>query len=193
MMERADYLEFAWSIFRDAVQDAADVPSFIGALPLEMRRAQKSLQYQCLAMGALVPLAEILERFGYDAYGYLGGALITMINWTVESIDTPSMVTAEQARMIGLGAPWDTGVVSVTQEPIGLGQDTDPTSGELLPNESRVAWIYQAYRRLSTAQASWRPTWASRFNVYDTIYAGGIGGAQSYLYRFPGITLPEPE
>ncbi|MCX7062851.1 MAG: alginate lyase family protein [Gammaproteobacteria bacterium] len=193
ILDHAGYLDFAWRVFRDAVQDAADVPSFVGALPVEMRRAQKSLQYQCLAMGALVPLAEILERFGYGAYSYLGGALITMINWTVEAIDDPDLVTAEQTRMIGLGAPWSTQVVSVTQEPIGLGQDTDPTSGELLPNESRVAWIYQAYRRLTTAQASWRPTWATRFNVYDTIYAGGIGGAQSYLYRWPGITLPVPE
>ncbi len=193
ILDHAAYLDFAWKVFKDAVQDAADVPSFVGALPVEMRRAQKSLQYQCLAMGAIVPLAEILERFGYAAYSYLDGALIRMINWTVQAIDSPSLVTSEQTRMIGLGAPWNTGVVSTTQEPIGLGQDTDPNSGELLPNESRVAWVYQAYRRLTTAQASWRPTWASRFNVYDQIYAGGIGGAQSYLYRWPGITLPVPQ
>ncbi|MCX7061331.1 MAG: alginate lyase family protein [Gammaproteobacteria bacterium] len=192
ILDRADYLRWGWKVFLDTLQDAADVPGHVGALPLEMRRAQKSLQYQSLALGALVPHALILERFGYPAFSALGGMLIEMINWTVDAIDNPSRVTAEQARMISLGAPWDTGVVSVTQEPLGLGVSIDPNTGERLLNEGRAGWIYGAFQFLTDAQAPWRPRWRPNFEIYNDIYAGSIGGAQSYLYPFPGIARPAP-
>ncbi len=189
--DRADYFRFAVQVFEFAMEEAASIPGHVGALLLEMRRAEKSLQYQFLAMTQLLPLAEILERNGYDAYGYLDGQLIQCINWSMDAVENPAIVTAEQMRLVSLGLPWSTNITATEQLPIGFGQDTDPISGEPLFNESRVAAMYLAYRRLNDAQAPWRPLWTPRFQVYDNIYNGAIGGGQSYLYRFPGIALPE--
>lgn len=192
ILNRADYFEWAKQVFIRAMDELASIPGNVGAFYLEMRRADKALQYQFLNLTNMIPLAENLERMGFPAYSYGGGLLIQAINWSMEAIADPSIVTDEQDRLIALGAPWSQGVVSAEQQPIGFGSDTDPISGEPLPNESRVAATYLAYRRLSTAQAPWRPTWASRYAVYDNVFNGTIGGAQTYLYRFPGIALPEP-
>ena len=193
ILNRADYFEWAKQVFIRAMDELASIPGNVGAFYLEMRRADKALQYQFLNLTNMIPLAENLERMGFPAYAYGGGLLIQAINWSMAAIEDPSIVTDEQDRLIALGAPWSQGVVSAEQQPIGFGSDTDPISGEPLPNESRVAATYLAYRRLSTAQAPWRPTWASRYAVYDNVFNGTIGGAQTYLYRFPGIALPEPE
>lgn len=189
--DRNDYLQFAIDVFIFAMEEAHSIPNRTGSLLLEMRRAEKSLQYQFLAMTQLLPLAEILERNGFDAYGYLDGQLIQCINWSMEAVENPVLVKNEQARLVALGLPWSLGITVSDQLPIGFGQDTDPISGEPLFNESRVAAMYLAYRRLTDAQAPWRPLWTPRFQVYDNIYNGAIGGGQSYLYRFPGIALPE--
>lgn len=189
--DRNDYLQFAVDVFTFAMEEAHSIPGRVGALLLEMRRAEKSLQYQFLAMTQLLPLAEILQRNGFDAYGYLDGQLIQCINWSMAAVEDPDMVTMEQARLLTLGPPYDINITVSEQLPIGFGQDTDPISGEPLFNESRVAAMYLAYRRLTDMQAPWRPLWTPRFQVYDNIYNGAIGGGQSYLYRFPGIALPE--
>ncbi|MBA4285471.1 MAG: hypothetical protein C0434_08070 [Xanthomonadaceae bacterium] len=189
--DRNDYLQFAVDVFTFAMEEAHSIPGRVGSLLLEMRRAEKSLQYQFLAMTQLLPLAEILQRNGFDAYGFLDGQLIQCINWSMAAVEDPDIVMAEQARLVSLGLPWSLGITVSEQLPIGFGQDTDPISGEPLFNESRVAAMYLAYRRLTDAQAPWRPIWTPRFQVYDNVYNGAIGGGQSYLYRFPGIALPE--
>lgn len=200
--DRGDFYDFALLVFKQAVEDMMSVPNYIGALVQELARAQKALQYEALALSWLVPLAEVLTRFGFDAYGYQNGALILMINFAVLAIDDPNTsltsnrVSREQKRMKSLGINGtSTVMVQSIQEPIGFSGQTDPETGDPLVNESRVAWVWLAFRRLTTDQAPWRPSWVNRFTVYDNIYSQSIGGAQSTLYPYPLaplVPLPPP-
>lgn len=197
ILDRADYLQWAIKIFVRAMQEAAleevaPITGPTGAFLLEMKRADKSLQYQFLNMTYMLPLAEMLERAGFPAYSIFDGILIKCINFSMAALQNPQLVTDEQNRLIALGSPWGDGVFAVEQLPIGFSNDVDPVTGEPLFNESRIAAFYLAYRRLTTAQAPWRPSMQGPFIAYNNIYNGSIGGSQSYLYRFPGITLPEP-
>lgn len=192
ILDRADLLRYAIAGYELVVNDSANTPGSVGACLLEMRRADKSLSYNCLAMTSIAALAEILERCGYPAYAFRNGHLLKMANFAAASIDTPALVTAEQARLLALPDPqWGAGVVSVDQQSIGFGTDTDPNTGDALPNESRVAFLFLLRRHYTVAQAPWIPLWDTRFGIYDAIYNGTIGGAQSYLYFVLGIALPD--
>ncbi len=197
ILDRADYLRWAKLVYERAIEEAAleaIAPSSgpTGAFLLEMRRADKALQYQFLNMTFLLPLAEMLERAGFPAYSIHDGMLVKCVNWSMAALENPQLVIDEQNRLIALGPPWSTGVVAVAQQSLGLSADVDPITGEPLPNEGRVAAFYLAFRRLTSIQAPWRESFRNAFIVYSNIYNGGIGGSQSYLYRFLGITLPEP-
>lgn len=199
VLNRTDYLDYALGIFKQCVADMQSVPGHIGALVQEISRASKSLQYMCLAMSWIVPLAEILVRYGFDAYGYSNGALIEMVNFTAAAVDDPNTsltsnrISREQTRLLALGINGTSSpMVPAILEPIGYSGQTDPETGDQLANESRVAWLYIAYTRLTTAQAPWRPLWTSRFNAYDNVYSGSIGGAQSTLYPFADLQVDAP-
>ena len=191
ILDRADFLRYAIAGFELAVNDSADTPGSVGACLLEMKRADKSLSYSCLAMTSITALAEILERCGYPAYAFRGGHLIKMINFVAAAVDDPSIITAEQARLITVGGAWGANVVAVTQQPLPLGNDLDPNTGEQLVAESGVAFLAMAFKRLTLLQAPWKAIWAARLGAFGTVFNGTIGGAQSYLYFLFGVVVPE--
>ncbi|MCX7071222.1 MAG: alginate lyase family protein [Gammaproteobacteria bacterium] len=192
ILDRADYYRWAVGKFELAMQDSASIPGNTGSMLLELRRADKAVQYHCLAMTQLMSLAESLIRMGYDAYGYLGGQLIKCVNFVAATIDNPSLMTAEQQRLVNYGGAWAVGMVVATQQSLGFSRDIDPITGEQLFNESRVAWLYYACGRLTDQQMPSRPIWVPRAEVYDNNYNGSTGGAYATIRPFPGINVPPP-
>ncbi|WP_273454779.1 alginate lyase family protein [Nevskia ramosa] len=192
ILDRADYRRFAITIFTRAMEECAAIPGNTGSFLLEMRRGDKALQYTFLNLTYMLPLASSLKRAGFPAWTAFAGQLIKCVNFAMAALANPQLITDEQNRLIALGSPWSDGIIAAEQLPIGFSSTIDPISGDPLFNESRLAAIYIAYCELTTAQAPWRPAYQGAFILYDNIFNGSIGGGQSYLRKFPGITAPAP-
>ncbi|MGH6926087.1 MAG: alginate lyase family protein [Propylenella sp.] len=82
---------FDWTMdtFEEAVCSAGE----LGELPLEMRRGGRSRDYQILAVGPLVMLAEIGQVNNQEPYGECNNALRRMVSFALRSIDDPSEVS----------------------------------------------------------------------------------------------------
>jgi poly(beta-D-mannuronate) lyase len=65
-----------------------------GALPLEVERGRKALEYHLYALAALVTLAEIGERNGLASYKECAGALSRIAEFTLEAIGDPAKMAA---------------------------------------------------------------------------------------------------
>jgi poly(beta-D-mannuronate) lyase len=65
-----------------------------GALPLELERGSKALEYHLYALAALMPLAEITARAGGAPYETCAGALHRIAAFTVKGIADPAHVAA---------------------------------------------------------------------------------------------------
>ena len=94
-------LEWASQAFR-VVACAADAD---GALPREMERGPRALQYQLHAVAPLVTTAAILEPAGYDLFGACGGAIHRVVDFTARSLVARGAVAgragAEQSLLNG--------------------------------------------------------------------------------------------
>lgn len=158
-----------------------------GALPAEIARADHGALYSVFACIPLAMMAETLLATGlFDAYSYAGGQLKTVFNFAVNVVADPNLVVAEQTWMTTHGYS-STVVVPLLGESGGIlpvpyqGGGT----GEEVPQESSVAWILLPYRRMTTADAPWRPTWASRWDVYDDTFSTSMGGGVADIYVDP--------
>lgn len=65
-----------------------------GALPLEMARADKALNYQLHATAPLVVTADLLTATGYDGYAACDGRLLTVATFSLAAIADPAIVEA---------------------------------------------------------------------------------------------------
>ena len=63
-----------------------------GSLPLEMKRADRALNYQLHATAPLIVTAELLEVTGYDGYAACGGKLRTVAAFSLAAIQDPQIV-----------------------------------------------------------------------------------------------------
>jgi len=61
-----------------------------GALPLEVERGKKALEYHLFALNALVPVAAFAEANDIPAYDMCDGALRKIVNFTLKSIRDPA-------------------------------------------------------------------------------------------------------
>lgn len=99
--EAPDLLEWASQAFQ-VVTCAADAE---GALPQEMERGARALQYQLHAVAPLVTTAAILEPAGYDLFGACGGAIHRVVDFTARSFFEPGVIAgkagAEQLLLNG--------------------------------------------------------------------------------------------
>jgi Alginate lyase/Right handed beta helix region len=83
-------LEWALQSYRDGVCSATPE----GALPLEMERGKRALEYQLFALTPLVALAEFATANGLPAYEICGGALHSIVSFALAAIDDPSRLEA---------------------------------------------------------------------------------------------------
>ncbi len=65
-----------------------------GALPLELERGSKALDYHLYALAALMPLAEITARGGAKPYETCAGALHRIADVTVKALADPTSMAA---------------------------------------------------------------------------------------------------
>lgn len=65
-----------------------------GALPLEMNRADKALNYQLHATAPLVVAADLLAATGYDGYAACDGKLAQIAAFSLRALDDPALVEA---------------------------------------------------------------------------------------------------
>lgn len=65
-----------------------------GSLPLEMKRADKALNYQLHATAPLVVTADLLAETGYDGYAACGGRLLKIAVFSLRALDDPAIVEA---------------------------------------------------------------------------------------------------
>lgn len=102
--EAPDLLDQASQAFQ-VVTCAADAE---GALPHEMERGARSLQYQLHAVAPLVTTAAILEPAGYDLFDACGGAIHRVVDFTARSFFEPGVIAdkagAEQLLLNGQDA-----------------------------------------------------------------------------------------
>ncbi len=63
-----------------------------GALPLELERGKKALEYHLFALNALVPVAAFAEANDIPAYDMCDGALRKIVNFTLKSIHDPAAI-----------------------------------------------------------------------------------------------------
>ncbi len=116
-------LDWAIETYRDGVCGATAQ----GALPLELTRGKKALEYHLFALNALVPIAAFAEANGIKAYSICDGALSRIVHFTLQSVADPSAIAA------AAGKP---------QEPFPMG----------LPPAPNVAFL-ELYRRAFPAAA----------------------------------------
>ncbi|MBB5755153.1 alginate lyase family protein [Prosthecomicrobium pneumaticum] len=85
-----------------AVYSAIADSAVNGALPLEMKRQQYAARYQVYATMALVFIAEVAARQGYDLYSISGGdrSLSTVVDFSVAAMLNPE-AAAEPAKWPG--------------------------------------------------------------------------------------------
>jgi poly(beta-D-mannuronate) lyase len=69
-----------------------------GALPLELERGKKALEYHLFALNALVPLAAFAEANDVSAYDMCDGALHKIVNFTLKSIRDPTALALAAGR-----------------------------------------------------------------------------------------------
>ena len=76
-----------------------------GALPREMERGPRALQYQLHAVAALVTTAALLEPAGYGLFGACDGAIHRVVDFTARSFVEPGVIAgkagAEQLLLNG--------------------------------------------------------------------------------------------
>lgn len=69
-----------------------------GALPLELARGKKALEYHLFALNALVPVAAFAEANGVKAYDICDGALSRIVRFTLRSIADPTAIAAAAGK-----------------------------------------------------------------------------------------------
>lgn len=87
-------LDWAAQTYKDGVCGATAQ----GALPLEMARGKKALEYHLFALNALVPVAAFAETNGIKAYGICDGALSRIVQFTLQSITDPSAIATAAGK-----------------------------------------------------------------------------------------------
>jgi poly(beta-D-mannuronate) lyase len=97
-----------------------------GSLPLEMGRRAKALHYHLFAVAPLVITAELGEANGIDLYRDNNGALMRLVNFSLNGIADPSPI--EKAT-------------GIAQQPVAL---AGGTVGWLIPYQRRFPSIRQA-------------------------------------------------
>lgn len=85
-----DQETFAWAI-RVGQEGAAEITSE-GALPRELARGPRALDYHCFALSALLLIAELAAVNGYDLYNENEQALARLAKLVIRSIDDPSIM-----------------------------------------------------------------------------------------------------
>lgn len=83
-----DQETFAWAI-RAGQEGVAQITSE-GALPRELARGSRALDYHCFALSALLLIAELAAANGYDLYSENDRALARLVNLVLRSMDDPS-------------------------------------------------------------------------------------------------------
>lgn len=142
-------LDWSAARYRDTVCGATAQ----GGLPLELARGRKALDYHLFALGALVPLAAILDTNGVAAFAMCDGALPRIVRFTLDGVADPSAIA------LLAGTP---------QQGFDGG----------LPTPNQVAFL-EAYRRYVPA----RTPLQDKLLALRPLYATNLGGDQTMLYR----------
>lgn len=87
-------LDWAVETYRDGVCGA----NAQGALPLELTRGKKALEYHLFALNALVPVAAFTEANGIKAYNVCDGALSKIVQFALQSVADPSAIAAAAGK-----------------------------------------------------------------------------------------------
>lgn len=99
-----------WDMARSIMGDAAADIRADGALPLELARKSRALQYHAFSLMPLVVLAELARSRGEDWYAMAGGALHRLADLTMRSLADPrvmdALAGAPQDRPTRPGAGW---------------------------------------------------------------------------------------